>query len=831
MPDNLRLGVRVTADTGQFQRGVRPAAAEMDKLGASVSRARQSVGRLATQNNVANAATRRAERAARQHAGAMSRAADAAHRQAAAQNAATAANQKSGAQLAVLHARVLAYAGGGYFAVTRLTGALTRQLDTYTDLNNRLRLVTDSETELALVRRRLLDISQSTRTALATNAELYNRIALSSDATGHSQAELLRVTELLNKQVLIGGNNASEAAAGLVQFAQGLASGRLQGDELRSVMENLLGVQQGLIEGFRILRERGQIDFDVTRANIRDLAAEGVLSADLILDAILASADDTERKFAQVEVTVSGATQRLGNAFLLMTGRIDEVTGASEHLVNALTVLTDVVEIVSGLETLERLNRQAARLESSLASEFLARGDRETQERLLRQTRARIAALEDERRLEQEIQSLRKAGIVEEETGAAGAAEPSAAARLIAESAALPDTRTASGDAFDAIFDEARQEQLIEDLERFQRNITQLEARAQQERAAQRRADRQRQLADARLFPDLLAEAQAGEFDRDYSQAAFDRIEAEQARVTRARLDAIEEIRRAEESAYDAARRAAVQWESDTLAVLATNEAAWEAHADAVAAITEQRLAQIATEEANHRLRESERWQDGARVAFEEYAREAMDAAENARQAISNSLQTMEDALVDFVTTGKLNFRSLVDSILADLARLVVRQAITGPISQALGGLFGGGLFGGGTDAAGRPLPVPGSVLHGGGTVGEPGGLKRLVDPQVFTHAARYHRGGVAGDEVPAILQRGEVVLSRRQVEGLGQAPMAPPVEIRFENRGTPQQPVEQSSRFDGRRWVISVVTDDLNTHGQIAQSLERGYGLRGVTT
>ena len=50
----------------------------------------------------------------------------------------------------------------------------------------------------------------------------------------------------LNKQAAIGGNMAQEAASRLVQFAQGIASGRLQGDELRSVPENLLGVSDGL---------------------------------------------------------------------------------------------------------------------------------------------------------------------------------------------------------------------------------------------------------------------------------------------------------------------------------------------------------------------------------------------------------------------------------------------------------------------------------------------------------------------------------------------------------------------------------------------------------
>ena len=183
------------------------------------------------------------------------------------------ANRGLAASFIAAHGRMLAYVGAlgaASYVASRFVISSVRIADSYTELNNRLRLVTESETQLIGVRQELLDISLRTRTELAANAALYGRLSLAADTLGRSQAEILQVTELLNKQVLIGGSNASEAAAGLVQFAQGLASGRLQGDELRSVMENLLGVQQGLIIGFANLRERGQIDFDVTRANIRE---------------------------------------------------------------------------------------------------------------------------------------------------------------------------------------------------------------------------------------------------------------------------------------------------------------------------------------------------------------------------------------------------------------------------------------------------------------------------------------------------------------------------------------------------------------------------------
>lgn len=84
-------------------------------------------------------------------------------------------------------------------------------------------------------------------------------------------------------------------------------------------------------------------------------------------------------------------------------------------------------------------------------------------------------------------------------------------------------------------------------------------------------------------------------------------------------------------------------------------------------------------------------WLEGARSALASYASDAGDSFRNAQQAAQRAFQGMEDALVQFVRTGKFDFKSLADSILADLARIAVRQQITGPLASALGGGEGGG--------------------------------------------------------------------------------------------------------------------------------------------
>jgi lambda family phage tail tape measure protein len=187
-----------------------------------------------------------------------------------------------------------------------------------------------------------------------------------------------------------------------------------------------------------------------------------------------------------------------------------------------------------------------------------------------------------------------------------------------------------------------------------------------------------------------------------------------------------------------------------------------------------------ADDAADALLRSSRDWQDGVTRGLRDYAAEASDAASHAEQVMGNAFQGMEDALVQFVQTGKLDFRSLVDSIAADITRIAVQQSITGPLAALFAGgsgpaAAGAAGAGGSTGSGGDVLSGIGTFLaglfHAGGIASETGVRSRLVDPAIFLAAPRYHAGGIAGlqpDEIPAILKRGEAVLTERQVAAMG---------------------------------------------------------------
>ncbi|MBH3360437.1 phage tail tape measure protein [Pseudomonas guariconensis] len=94
-------------------------------------------------------------------------------------------------------------------------------------------------------------------------------------------------------------------------------------------------------------------------------------------------------------------------------------------------------------------------------------------------------------------------------------------------------------------------------------------------------------------------------------------------------------------------------------------------------------------------------WSLGARSAFASYLEQARDVAGQTRTLFSNAFMSMEDAVANFAITGKLSFSDFTKSVLADMARIATRQAITG-IAGSLFGSAIGGFFGGGGSAVGK---------------------------------------------------------------------------------------------------------------------------------
>lgn len=201
------------------------------------------------------------------------------------------------------------------------------------------------------------------------------------------------------------------------------------------------------------------------------------------------------------------------------------------------------------------------------------------------------------------------------------------------------------------------------------------------------------------------------------------------------------------------------------------------------------------------RVEEKQRdWANGATAAIANYADEANNIAKQIDEAFTNAFKGMEDALVSFVTTGKLDFKSFADSLIADITRIIIKQQIMAPLMQSLGiggagtGLIGGflgSLFGGGTggtiDALGDGVwaNAKGNVFHSAGLSAYSGTI--VNRPTLFPFAKGMGLMGEAGPEAILPLKRGAD--GKLGVEA-GSGQQARPVNINFSVQG----PVDRRS-------------------------------------
>lgn len=147
-------------------------------------------------------------------------------------------------------------------------------------------------------------------------------------------------------------------------------------------------------------------------------------------------------------------------------------------------------------------------------------------------------------------------------------------------------------------------------------------------------------------------------------------------------------------------------------------------------------------------------------------------------------------------------------------------------LMNSLGSIFssgGGGGGGGFFDAIGSFF---GSFFHQGGVVGGGVSRGRAVDPRVWIGAPRFHSGGIAGNEVAAILKKGEEVLTEddpRHAKNGGSGGMG--VKVELINQGTPQRATGSQARFDGRQMVVQIFTEDIAENGPMSRAIQDTLG------
>ncbi len=207
--------------------------------------------------------------------------------------------------------------------------------DSYTNLQNRLRLVTSDAQNLAAVTQELFNVSNQTRSSYESTAELFARVSLATKDLGISQQATLDFTKSLNQAVILSGASAQEAQAGIIQLSQGLASGTLRGDELRSVLEQLPAVADVIAKGM-----------GVTRGELRKLGEDGKITAKDVIDSFSKAKISLEKDFGSTVPTIGQSFVVLRNNVMQAFGEFDQATGISKTFSQFIMLIANNLDVV-----------------------------------------------------------------------------------------------------------------------------------------------------------------------------------------------------------------------------------------------------------------------------------------------------------------------------------------------------------------------------------------------------------------------------------------------------------------------------------------------------
>lgn len=205
--------------------------------------------------------------------------------------------------------------------------------DEVTNLQNRLRTSLPFYQSAAQGFEDIYRIAQSAGAPLSAVGELYTKLALNGQALGLTQERIASATDTVTKAIQLSGAGAAQAQAGITQFGQALASGALQGDELRSILENTPVLAKAIADGLGI-----------TIGQLRRYGSEGKLSADVVLRALESQRGVIDTLSQSRVPTLEQAFNRLRNSLLNVFGQANDVSGAGSGLAKVISDLATSID-------------------------------------------------------------------------------------------------------------------------------------------------------------------------------------------------------------------------------------------------------------------------------------------------------------------------------------------------------------------------------------------------------------------------------------------------------------------------------------------------------
>ena len=218
-------------------------------------------------------------------------------------------------------------------ALKEVATTAAQTADRLTSIRSRLNLVNDGTQTTADLMNKIYDAAQRTRGGYDDMADSVAKLNMLAKDAFSSNDEAIEFVEQMNKQFKISGASIQESSAAMYQLTQSMAAGKLQGDEFHSIMENAPMLAQS------IAKEMG-----MTVGELKNVSSEGMITADVIKNALFNSAEETNAKFAEMPMTFAEVGQSIQNeaimAFQPVLEQLSSITadGAFQDFVGGITV-------------------------------------------------------------------------------------------------------------------------------------------------------------------------------------------------------------------------------------------------------------------------------------------------------------------------------------------------------------------------------------------------------------------------------------------------------------------------------------------------------------
>lgn len=661
-----------------------------------------------------------------------------------------------------------AFAGiGGVYVIQRLG----QMADTWSDLSARVKVATGSTEASIAVMDRLSKMARRTYSNLQLTAEGFLLNANALKELGYSTNQSLNFIEAINNALVVSGAKGQRAESVMNALSKSMSLGKLSGDNLNTV----------LASGGRIA-EVIAASMGVTTTQLRGLGEQGKITGDVIYKSLVGNLELLREQADAMPATIGDAFTILQNSVLTAVGTFDQATGVSATLASAIISVADNLETVgkvaliaaSGLGTLAAVNLASSMVAAARAvlalNLALAMGPgallvilgsvagaayifrRELEATIIAGATEAIIVVD---KLVESLSKLQKYT-----TNGLGALYAKAAAKL-------------------GLVDESAVDQQIAGLDNTGSNATGLTA------------EQLRQSRDE-LINRLTA--------NDNGPAAFPGLDF---KPPKGATSPSTEAQKAAEKALERQRKLLEDIKgpqinykqniSDLDVLLRQGKISQDEYTRAVREFDIQSLSTSTSLEG------------GLKRGLLGLVDNFTDVASVAENLVVNAFKSAEDALVNFVKTGKLDFGDLIDSMISDLARLYIRQSITGPLASALGGI--GSSIGG----------SEGSSLLGdiGSSIGSLFG---------FANGGSFKVGGNGGTDSQLVAFKAspdETVSITRPDQSTG----GTPVTVNVINNTSSQVEIKQSK--DGNSQSIDVMIDQATAKNVNSTSSKTNRALR----